>query len=58
MDKLKEFMVQTVDGRNIVWSGFDFDDVSRHVKYRGYKATRITTLEQYEREQRMERVNA
>jgi len=47
---LKEFVVDTECGRHFIWSAFDLESLLRDLIYRGYRATFVMELSEYEAE--------
>lgn len=47
---LIDYLVQTECGRNFGWSATDMSSLVRDLEYRGYKATFVQTMSEYEAE--------
>ncbi|MNH46663.1 hypothetical protein D3C79_1095410 [compost metagenome] len=43
---LTEFLIQTEDGRNLAWSGYDKEHAQRAAEYFGHKVVDINQLNQ------------
>jgi len=53
---LTEYRVLTKCGRELTWSAFDLEHLMRDLIYKGFRATHVQTMEEYEAEQVAERM--